>query len=109
MNILIQLLISTLAVFVSGAITPGIQIKNFLTAMVVAIILAILNTFLKPVMIILTLPATILTFGLFIFVINTVIILTVSWIIKGFDVSSFWSALLFSLILSLVSSFLFKL
>lgn len=106
MQIILSLLVNALAVFAAGYILPGVHINNFVTAIVVAIVLGILNTFVKPILIILTLPITLITFGLFTLVINTVIILLVAVIVPGFRVDGFWWALAFSLVLSIVSSFL---
>lgn len=106
MQPIIFLLVNSLAVFVSSYILPGVKIDNFVTAIVVAIILGILNTFIKPVLIILTLPINIITLWLFVFVINAFLVLVASAIVPGFKVDGFWWALAFSLILSIVSSFL---
>ncbi|HEY4935074.1 MAG TPA: phage holin family protein, partial [Puia sp.] len=80
----------------------------FITAIVLAIVLGILNLFVKPILIILTLPITIFTFGLFLFVINALIILLAARFVNGFRVDGFWWALLFSLLLSVLTSFLYK-
>ncbi len=106
MNVLINIIINAIAVVVAAYVLPGVQVETFTIAIVVAILLSILNTFVKPILVFLTFPITILTLGLFIFVINALLILFVSNLVPGFKVHSFWSALLFSLILSLVSSFL---
>ena len=106
MQTIISILVNALAVFAAGYILPGVHISDFVTAIVVAIILGVLNTFVKPVLILLTLPINILTFWLFTFVINAVIVLIVAKIVPGFKVDGFWWALAFSLVLSLVSSFL---
>jgi putative membrane protein len=106
MEILISLIINGLAVFVAAQILPGVKIDNFLTAIITAIILGVVNTFIKPVLFILTLPATILTLGLFTFFINALMILLVDAFVSGFSVENFWWALLFSLVLSMVSSIL---
>ncbi|HLN53798.1 MAG TPA: phage holin family protein [Lentimicrobium sp.] len=106
MSLLIRLLISTAAVIVSAYILPGVAVDSFLTAFLVAIIMSLLNVIIKPVMIILTIPITILTLGLFLFVINAFIVLLASSIISGFTVDGFWYALLFSIVLSLVNSLL---
>ncbi|MDR2148268.1 MAG: phage holin family protein [Tannerella sp.] len=109
MNLLLKLLISSVAVFVTAWVLPGVSLKNFGTSILVAILLAVLNTFLKPVMQILSLPITILTLGLFLLVINTLIIMLASAIMGNrFHVNNFWWALLFSIILSLVTGLLEK-
>jgi putative membrane protein len=80
------------------------MIEKFTTALMVAIALAILNTFLRPLLIFLTIPVTIFTFGLFLLVINALIIMLIAWFVPGFFVEGFWWALLFSVILSIIAS-----
>lgn len=106
MRFLINLLVGGLAVFISAYILPGVSVDSFLTAIFVAVVLGLVNAFIKPLLIILTLPVEILTLGLFIFVINAVLVLLVAAIVPGFKVSGFWTALIFSIVLSLVSWFL---
>lgn len=109
MKFLIQLVISTLAVLISTyLLSPHISIDNnsFVTALTVAAVLAFLNTVVKPIMIILTIPVTIFSLGLFLLVINALMIVLASKIVTGFHVHGFWWALLFSFILSLVTSVL---
>ena len=106
--LLVNLIVSTLAVIISAYILPGVKVDGFLTAVVVAVILGVVNMFIKPVLIFLTLPLTILTLGLFTFVINALLILLVSNIVPGFKVDGFLWALIFSLVLSVVSSFLYS-
>lgn len=106
MNFIIRLLISTVAVIVSAYLLPGVSVDSFLTAILVAIILSLLNVIVKPILIVLTIPFTIVTLGLFLLVINAVIILLASSLITGFAVDNFWYALLFSIVLSLVNSLL---
>lgn len=106
MNLLIKLLISSIVVFVLAHFLPGIAVDSLSTALIVAVVLALLNTFLKPILILLTIPVTIITLGLFLLVINAVIILIGGKLIDGFAVSGFWYALLFSLLLSIGQSIL---
>ena len=106
MNLLVKLLISTILVFVLAHFLPGIVVDKFSTALIVAVVLALLNTFLKPILIFLTIPVTIVTLGLFLLVINAVIIIIGDKLIDGFAVSGFWYALLFSLLLSIGQSIL---
>lgn len=105
-QILLKLLISGLAVFFTDWLLSGIDVTNFTNALLIAIVLAFLNTFLKPVLVLLTIPFTIFTLGLFLLVINAGIILLASKLIDGFIVNGFWWALLFSIILSIVTSIL---
>jgi len=103
---LIQILISTLAVFFTSWILPGVEINQFTTAIVVALVLALLNAFLKPLLVILTIPVTILTLGFFLLVINAFIIQLAGHFVAGFKVKNFLWAFLFGIILSLVTSLL---
>lgn len=106
MGIIIALLLNSLAVFVTAYILPGIHLRDFWTALVVAVVLGVINTFIRPIILILTLPINILTLGLFTFVILGGIILLVSSIVPGFQVDGFWWALAFALLLSLINSFI---
>ncbi len=102
MHILLRWLISSLAVFVTAYILPGVHVDGWITAFVVAVVLGVLNLFLKPLLILFTLPINILTLGLFTLVINAALILLATRIVPGFQVNGFWWALLFSLALTLV-------
>ena len=109
MNLLINMLILTVAVLLASYLLPGVTVKSFWTALVVAIVLALLNTFVKPIMVFLTIPFTIITFGLFLLVINALIILLASAIVPNFKVDNFWRALIFSIILSIITYLLDRL
>ncbi len=104
MRYLIKILITGLAVLVSSYLLPGVTVDNMLTAVGVAAVLAVLNAFVKPVLIILTLPITIFSLGLFLLVINAFIIMLAGKFVPGFKVDGFWYALLFSIVLSIVNS-----
>lgn len=108
MKILIQILLTAIVVLVLGELLPGIHVDAFITSIIVAAVLALLNLIVKPILIFLTLPATLITFGLFLLVINAVIILLADYLIGGFTVDGFWYALLFSVLLSLIQSILFS-
>lgn len=109
-NLLIKLVVNTLSVFLAAWIMePYVQLQGFGYAILVAIVLALLNITIKPLLVILTIPATILTFGLFIFVINALVILAADALVGGFAVQNFWWALVFSLLLSFINSLLFRL
>ncbi|MCL6524445.1 MAG: phage holin family protein [Thermoflavifilum sp.] len=105
MRFIARILVSGLAVLITSYLLPGVHLQNFITAVWVALLLAVLNTFVKPLLIILTLPITVFTLGLFLLVINAFLILLTSHLISGFQVDGFWWALLFSIILSIISSF----
>ena len=104
MKIILRLLIYTGAVLLTAWLLPGVTVEKFTTAIMVAIALAIINTFLRPLLIFLTIPVTILTLGFFLLVINALIILLISKIVPGFIVEGFWWALLFSVILSIIAA-----
>lgn len=106
MQLIINLLINGFAVFVASYILQGVHVQNFLTAIIVAIVLGIVNTLIKPILLILTLPFTILTLGLFTFIINGLMILLTSAVVPGFKVDGLLWAILFSIVLSIVNSFL---
>jgi len=108
MKLILKWLISTMAVMASAYIIPGIGVANFWAALWLAAFLAVINVVLKPILIVLTLPINILTLGLFTFVINAVLILLASSVIKGFMVAGFWWAMLFSIVLSIISYILHK-
>lgn len=105
MNILIYLLVNGLAVYVASYILPGVHVADFFTAITVAVILGIVNVIIKPILFLLTLPINILTLGLFTLVINGLMILLVSRLVPGFRVDSFLWAIVFSFVLSFISSF----
>ena len=108
MKFLLKVLISTVNVFILASILPGVQIDNLFTAITVAFVLAILDAIVKPVLILLTLPATILSLGFFLFVINALIILLDAHFVHGFKLDGFWYAMLFSILLSFFNSFVNK-
>ncbi len=108
MKFIMRIIVTSIVAFGLSYILKGIKMDSFWTAIILAIVLALLNALLKPILIILTLPITIVTFGLFLFVINAGMILLAEKIIDGFKVEGFWWALLFSLLLSIVTSILYK-
>lgn len=104
MKFLLQLIVSTLAIIVTSFILPGVSVDSVLTGVLVAAVLAVLNAFVKPILVFLTIPITIFTLGFFLLVINAFMILLTSNLIDGFKVNGFWTALFFSIILSLVTA-----
>ncbi len=108
MSLILNLLLSALAVMISAYVLPGVTVENFWTAVVVAVALGIVNAVLKPILILLTLPINILTLGLFTLVINALLILLVSNVVPGFHVDGFLWAIIFGLVLSLVNGFLHR-
>jgi putative membrane protein len=106
MRPIVYIIINTLAALAAAYILPGIAIRDWITAIVVAVVLGVLNAVVKPVLIFLTLPATVLTLGLFLLVINAAIVLIAAWLVPGFKVDGFWWALAFSVTVSLINSVL---
>ena len=108
MNFIIRILVVAAIAYGLANIIPGVAIDTYGSAVLVAIVLSLLNFFIKPILVILTLPITILTLGIFLLIINTIIILIDSKFVHGFKVSGFWPAFWFSLALSILSSFIFS-
>lgn len=108
MRILLRIMVTSVVAFGLSYILRGIHIHDFWTAILLAIVLAILNGILKPILVVLTFPITIVTLGLFLFVINAAMIMLAAKFVTGFSVDGFWWALLFSLLLSIVTSLLYK-
>lgn len=100
---IIKLLLTALAAFFAAKLTPGVNITSYWTAILLAIVLGLLDVFVKPILEFISIPVTIVTLGLFLLVINALIILLASWIISSFQVSGFWAAMLYSIIFSIVS------
>ncbi len=105
-SFLISLLITALAVLLTGYLLPGIQVKSYGNALLISLVMGLVNALVKPILVFFTLPITLLTLGLFLFVINALMILLVSAILPGFRVKNFWWALAFSIVLSFVNGFL---
>ena len=109
MSILINWIVSALAILAAAYLLPGVHVTSFVAALFAAVVLGIINAVLKPVLLILTLPINILTLGLFTFVINAAVILLAANLVPGFTVDGFWWALIFSVVLSIFNSFLHRL
>lgn len=103
MTFLLNWFISALAILIAAYIIPGIDVQGFFVACVTSLILGLINAFIKPILIILTLPINILTLGLFTLVINALLIMLTARIVPGFNVDGFLPALLFSIVLSLIN------
>ena len=106
MKFIINILVSAVAVLISAWLLPGVHVTDYVSALLVAVVLAFLNAVVKPILTILTIPITFFTLGFFLLVINALMIMLASKIIPEFHVSGFWWALIFSLILSLVTGIL---
>ncbi len=109
MKLIIKLLLTALAVVILSKILPGVAVEGYGSAIIVAIVIALLRLIVKPILVLLTLPITIITFGLFLLIINAFIIMIADYFVGGFAVATIWWALLFSLLLSLFQSLLFSL
>jgi len=105
---LIKFLVSSLAIFLSAMLLPKVDVANVWVAMLLAAILALLNRFVKPLLVVLTIPATIFTLGLFLFIINGIIIFIADWLVPDqyFQVGSFFMGIIFSLVISLTTAIL---
>lgn len=106
MNTVIKLLLTAVAVVVLAKFLPGVAVDGYMAAIIVAVVLALLKLFVKPILVVLTLPITILTLGLFLFIINAIIVWIASRLLDGFSVESLGYALLFSVLLSIFQSLL---
>ncbi len=105
MDFIISLLISALVIMVAAYLVPGARISSFWTALVVALVLGVINFFLRPLLLALTLPINVLTLGLFTFVINALILMLAATIVPGFRIDSFWWALLLAVVLAILNWF----
>lgn len=103
------LLINSLVIILCAYLLEGVKIKNFLSAVVVAVVLALVNTFIKPLIVLLTLPLTIVTLGLFVLVINAWILMFIGKIVDGFEIKNFWWALICGILFSVMNGILLKL
>jgi putative membrane protein len=107
-KMLIRLLIQALAVFITAWLLSGVSVNDLYSALIVAVVLGIINTFVKPILAFLTLPISVITLGLFSFVLNALLILLVDHLVDGFAVANFWWAIIFGLFLSIVNWVLTK-
>jgi putative membrane protein len=99
-NWLLKIIVCSVNVFLLAYILPGVEVKDIWSAVIVAVVLSALDFFIKPLLILFTLPATIFTLGIFLFIINACVILLDDYFVHGFSVQNFWYALLFSVLLS---------
>jgi putative membrane protein len=101
-----KILVTALAAVIASFFLPGVSIDSGVTAIILALVLALLNGFVKPILVLLTIPITIVTLGLFLIVINILIIRWAANIVDGFTVDNWWAALWFSVLLSITTSIL---
>lgn len=109
MNLLIRILLSTVAVLITDLLLAGVEAADLKSGLLVAIVLGVLNAVVRPLLILLTLPVTVLTMGLFILVINAAMVMLAARIVPGFTVDSFWWALAFSVVMWAVQGLLERL
>lgn len=103
-NLLVRFLLNGGAVLTTAYLLPGVEVKNYETALITALVLSIANVVVKPILIVFTIPITVVTLGLFLLVINALVVLLVDYLVDGFTVDNFWWALAFSLIMSIFNS-----
>jgi putative membrane protein len=103
MGFLARVLVNALAIYLAAAAVPGVEISGVLAALVAGLVFGLVNAFVRPVLLVLTLPLTLLTLGLFLFVLNAFCFWLTSALVKGFDVHGFWAALFGALLVSVVS------
>jgi putative membrane protein len=109
MAIIVNWIISAFAVMLSSYLLPGVRVDDFVTALLVAAVLGVLNAVVKPILVLLTIPLTLLTLGLFLLVINALVIMMADSLVDGFETGGFFWALVFSIIMALVSGLLSQL
>ena len=103
MKLLLVWLINAAALFVLPYLFDSIRVETFYTALIVALILSIINTIVRPILLVLTLPITVITLGLFIFVLNGLLLWFVASVVKGFTIAGFWPAVFGAIVYSLIS------
>lgn len=103
MKTLLHFVVSAIAILISAYLLPGVYVNGILAAFILAVILGVINTFIRPVLVVLTLPLSIVTLGLFVLVINALLVMLASYIVPGFEVAGFWYAFLFGIVLAVVS------
>lgn len=108
METLSRIVITAFLVLLLQQFLSGIHVDSFYTSIIVAIVLSLLNLFVKPILILFTLPITIVTLGLFLLIVNAIIIQLCDWMVDGFNVQSLWSAIIFSILLSISQSIVYS-
>ena len=109
MKLILRILLTAVLVMLISHLMKGVSVDNFITSLIVAIVLGLLNIFIKPILVLLTLPVTIFTLGIFLLFINAALIILCTKIVGGFKVDSLWTAMLFSILLSLLQSIMYRL
>ena len=106
MQLLLALVINAVAFLATAYVVPGFQVANFTSALLAAVVLGVVNTFIKPILRFVTLPLTVITLGLFAFVVNAVVLFIVAWAVPGFDVAGWLPAILGGIVLAVVATVL---
>ena len=106
MRIIIHWLVAAVAILITAYILPGVNIDGFVAALILAVVLGAINAFIRPLLVLLTLPISVLTLGLFVLVINGLLVMLAAFVVPGFAVTGFWSAFFFAIILAIISSVL---
>lgn len=109
MGLVLGLIVNTLALLAVSYIIPGFEVADLQSAVFAAIVIGVINTFIKPIVQLVALPISLLTLGIFAFVINVLLLMLAAYIVPGFDIDGFLTAIVASIVLSLVSAFLHKL
>ena len=109
MNFIIRLILNAVAIYLTANFLGGVHVAGFFDAFILAVVLAILNSIIKPILVILTIPITIVTLGLFLIVINAGVLLMAAWFVDGTTIDGFWWAVLFGFIVSILNSILYGL
>ena len=103
---ILRLIVNVIAIMLAAYLVPGVTVGGWGTAILLALVLVILNVLVKPVLVILTLPVSFLTLGLFVLIINVLILFLAAALVPGFELASFWAALIFGLVMGLIQSVL---
>ncbi|MEX2029306.1 MAG: phage holin family protein [Candidatus Paceibacterota bacterium] len=103
MKLIIHWVVSALAILVTAYILPGVNVSGIVVALVLAVVLGAINAFIRPLLVMLTLPISVVTLGLFVLVIDALLIMLAGYVVPGFTVASFWWALAFGIVLAIVS------
>ncbi len=106
MKILLHWLIAAVAILITAYVLPGVHLSGFVAALILAVVLGVINAFLRPILVALTLPISIVTLGLFVLVINGLLVLLAAAIVPGFAVDNIWWAIIFGVVLALISAVL---
>jgi len=105
MNLIFHWIVSAIAILIAAYILPGVSIAGILTALIVAVVLGAANAVIRPIILLLTLPLTILTLGLFTLVVNALMVMLASALVPGFSVDGFWWAFVFAIVLWMINAF----